>query len=323
MLIVLLVSTAARLTPNVTVAPGVTLPPTVAIAPGVSLPPTVTIAPGVSMPRLNLGTCCGSDATSFPYWYAAGGRGVDTALDYGKEVPGGTEAELRAAIDKAGATREELFITTKIRAGIDLEHLGPLCVGLNAEYVLKAVRADLKQLKVSQVDLVLLHAPCKSHATNARLWLGMEQALKLNLTRAIGVSNFGKATLSALLVTAAVRPAVNQCQMSMADQENEMLSFCAEHGITFEAYAALRGCPFGDAQVQGIAAAHSVGVNQVCLRWVLQKGAAMAVGLGSNATRMPGYAKSDLDVYSFALSDAEMATLSAMGKQISSCQQGY
>ena len=31
-----------------------------------------------------------------------------------------------------------------------------------------------------------------------------------------------------------MKPAVNQCQMSMANQENEMLQFCAANGITFE-----------------------------------------------------------------------------------------
>ena len=61
--------------------------------------PTVEIAPGVDMPQVNLGTCCGSEATdAFPVWFSAGGRGVDTALDYGKEVPGGTQAELGAAL---------------------------------------------------------------------------------------------------------------------------------------------------------------------------------------------------------------------------------
>ena len=33
---------------------------------------------------------------------------------------------------------------------------------------------------------------------------------------------------------AKVKPAVNQCQMSMANQENEMLQYCAANGITFE-----------------------------------------------------------------------------------------
>ena len=41
------------------------------------------------------------------------------------------------------------------------------------------------------------------------------------------------------------------------------------------------------------------------------------------AVAVPAYAKEDLDLYGFELSAAEMATLSATGKQISSCAQGY
>ena len=52
----------------------------------------------------------------------------------------------------------------------------------------------------------------------------------LNLTRAIGVSNYPKAQLGTLLETARVKPAVNQCQMSMANQEAEMVRYCKEHG---------------------------------------------------------------------------------------------
>jgi len=247
---------------------------------------------------------------------------VDTAFDYGKEVPGGKETELSDSIAKTGAPREALFITTKIRAGLDPYHLGPLCIGLDASYALDGVKKDLAELKVSRVDLVLLHAPCVSDATNAKLWSGLEQALSLNLTRAIGVSNYGKDKLSALLSKASVKPSVNQCQMSMANQEEEMLQYCTEQGIAFEAYAAMRGCPFSDPDVKSIAVAHGVGVSQVCLRWVLQKGAMMAVGLGSNTSKMDGYAKADLDLYSFELNDAEMSTLSSKGKQIKSCEQG-
>ena len=147
-----------------------------------SLTPTIEIAPGVLMPRINLGTCCGSEVTNaFPSWYAAGGTGVDTAFDYGKEVPGGKETELSAAMVKAGAKRDGLFLTTKIRAGLDPYHLGPLCVGLDANYALKAVKADLAELNVSKVDLVLLHAPCRSDGTNAKLWQGLEQAQQSDL----------------------------------------------------------------------------------------------------------------------------------------------
>ena len=53
-----------------------------AAAGAAAVTPTIEIAPGVEMPRINLGTCCGSEVTNaFPAWWAAGGRGVDTAFD--------------------------------------------------------------------------------------------------------------------------------------------------------------------------------------------------------------------------------------------------
>ena len=87
----------------------------------------------------------------------------------------------------------------------------------------------------------------------------------------------------------------------------------------------MRGCPFSDPKVQGIASTHGVGVAQVCLRWVLQKGAVMAIGLGSNASQMAEYAKSNLDLYGFELAADEMAVLDAAGSPIrgGSCAQGY
>ena len=176
---------------------------------------------------------------------------------------------------------------------------------------------------MSQVDLVLLHAPCANDATNLKLWKGMEQALALNLTRSIGVSNYPKKQLAALLKGAVTKPAVNQCQMSLANQESEMLAYCEEQGIVFEAYAAMRACPFSNAQVKGIAAKHGVGVSQVCLRWVLQKGAVFAVGLGSNITEMPEYSHENLQLYDFELTADEMRTLDGTGKEIGSCAQGY
>ena len=259
------------------------------------------------------------------------------------------------AIAKVGAPRGSLFITTsthilcllwvhcgsimcglvgvfvlteclwfaEIRAGLDVLHGAKLCIGLDAAYALSAIRADLVELNVSQVDLVLLHAPCDSDTKNANLWKGMEQALALNLTRAIGVSNYPKKQLGALLAVATVKPAVNQCQMSMANQENEMLEYCAAQGVVFEAYEAMRACPFSNPQVKSIAAKHGVGASQVCLRWVLQKGAVFAVGLGQNTTEMPEYSKENLELYDFELTAAEMATLGATGKEIGSCAQGY
>jgi len=280
--------------------------------------PTIQIAPGVNMPRINLGTCCGSEATnSFPVWYANGGRGLDTALDYGKEGPGGKQTELAAAISKAGVDRHSVFITTKIRAGFDLGHLGPLCIGTSAKYALQSVQEDLKELNVSQVDLVLLHAPCNSASANANLWEGLEQALAMNLTRAIGVSNYNSKQLAALLTKAKTKPAVNQCQLSVGHHDDTTIAYTQSQGILYEAYEAMRGCPFSNTDVQAMAKAHGVGVSQVCLRWVLQRGAALAVGLGSNTTTMGDYAKGNLGLYGFNLDSTEMTLLDSLTKPTS------
>ena len=208
-------------------------------SPTVEITRTVEIAPGVEMPRVNLGTCCGSEAThSFPAWYAAGGRGVDTALDYGKEAPGGKQTELAAAIAAAGVPRSSVFITTKIRAGFDLAHGGPLCVGVSAEHALSQVRQDVAELNVTHVDLVLLHAPCLTDGANYALWQGLEEAHALNLTRAIGVSNYKAKQLSALIAKADKKPSVNQCLFSVAHHDDETLDYCKANGVQYEVSAA-------------------------------------------------------------------------------------
>jgi diketogulonate reductase-like aldo/keto reductase len=45
------------------------------------------------------------------------------------------------------------------------------------------------------------------------------------------------------------------------------------------------------------------------MRFVLQKGAVIAAGTGSNATTAPAYSAENLDVFGFELSASEMATL--------------
>ena len=123
-----------------------------------SLEPTaVEVAPGVWMPKVNLGTCCGSQPkVGLAPWLAAGGRGIDTAYDYGKLVPGGRETDIKAVLAASSVPRKELFITTKIPAGYGI--VPGSCSG-GAGEALRQVKENLKELGMSQVDLVLLHHP--------------------------------------------------------------------------------------------------------------------------------------------------------------------
>ena len=67
-----------------------------------------------------------------------------------------------------------------------------------------------------------------------------------------------------------------------------------------------------------IVAAHAqqrVGPAQVCLRWVLQRGAIMAVGTGANASTVGPYAQEDLNLFNFSLTATEMNELNRLGAE--------
>jgi diketogulonate reductase-like aldo/keto reductase len=132
----------------------------------------------------------------------------------------------------------------------------------------------------------------------------------MNLTRAIGVSNYAEADLKAL---DGVKPSVNQCSMSLQKWDKETLDYCNANHIRYESYHGMKGCPFTNADVKSVAAAHNVSTAQVCFRWVLEKGAVIAGGTGSDPSTAAAYAKENLDIYGFQLTQEEIATLDKIG----------
>jgi len=137
----------------------------------------------------------------------------------------------------------------------------------------------------------------------------MATAQKLGLVKSIGVSNYNSAELATL--TGPV-PAVNQCEMSIQGYDNQTISYCQQHGILYESYGAMRGCPFTDPTVGAIAAAHNVSTAQVCLRWVLQRGCVVASGTGSDPTKVGNYSKENVGIFDFNLTQADMSKLNQM-----------
>eukprot|EP01048_Picozoa_sp_COSAG05_P002723 COSAG05_NODE_117_length_17936_cov_137.220945_2_plen_314_part_00 len=277
------------------------------------------IAAGVLMPKVNLGTCCGSQPkVGLRPWIEAGGRGIDTAYDYGKLVPGGRESDIRAVLEThpKGLSRPDFFITTKIPAGYGIAPAS--CTGGPAE-ALKQVKDNLQQLGVDRVDLVLLHHPCKTDKDNLGLWRGLEEAVSMNLTRTIGVSNYKEKDLKPLLAQARIMPAVNQCEMSVASFDAATIAYSQSVNITYEAFNAMKGCPFTSPAMAKIVSevnaggSAQVGPAQICLRWVLQRGCVLAVGTGANATTATEYAKEDLELFGFELTKAQMETLNSIG----------
>lgn len=278
--------------------------PSLSLPPAAELPPlsnVTEIAKGVFMPRVSMGHSDSSSATSkqvAALWLKEGGRGLDTANSYHNQD------QVGAAVKESGIPRASIFITTKI-----------FCAG-NASGAAAAIDADLKMLGLPQVDLMLIHRPypypghpeqCHTPRGRAETWKGLEQALAAGKTRAIGVSNFNSTELAALLETASVTPAINQCKLSVGAHDDVTISFCKAHGIQYEAYSPLRGGEMSLPAVEKIGTSHGKSGAQVVLRWIIQQGHLLATS-ADNA----GFDKEDLDLFDWSLTAAEMETLSAI-----------
>ena len=89
------------------------------------------------------------------------------------------------------------------------------------------------------------------------------------------------------------------------------LAYSLAQGVAYEAYDVMSGCPFGDPRLNEIASSHAMSAAQVCLRWVLQKGAIIATGTGHNMSKIGPHSEDDFGVFapSFELTGGEMAYL--------------
>lgn len=246
--------------------------------------PNLEIAPGVFAPTVSLGTGAGSDPrVGLGPWLEGGGVGIDTALTYH------TEADIADVLEQRGADRSKLFITTKVQGP------GNACYG--------QLRAALAELRTLHADLVLLHSPTGASEDRA-CWAQLEQAVLDGLARAIGVSNFGEAEIE--MLGGATPPAVNQCQFGVSLRDEATIEYCRRRGITYSTFGAVHACPADDATILGISETHNVTSYQVCMRYALDRGMLLAVGVGEHADHAATHVREDLGLEGFALTDAEL-----------------
>ena len=190
---------------------------------------TVPIAPGVDMPIVNLGGVTEAPG-NYTLFLELGGRGLDTALSYGTA----TQEQVGAAIHSGIVPRDEIFVTTKVMC-CPRAKTPSQCTTYPNLTIAEQVDRDLKELGIDQIDLLLLHWPCITDEDTGQRYLELEEALASNKTRAIGVSNFEIKHYKAIEnAGATVKPAVNQCAMSIGLHDDETIEFSIEHNITYQ-----------------------------------------------------------------------------------------
>lgn len=214
----------------------------------------------------------------------------------------GNEAELGQAIKEAGVSREKLYVTTKIS-------------GTKVQNTQEAFELSLKKLGLDYVDQYLIHAPyfAKSEADLQAKWADMEAIHASGKAKSIGVSNFLKPDLEAILKTAKIIPAINQIEYHPYLQHGDLVDFHRKHGIATSAYgpltAVVRAKPGPlDGTYEDLARKYGVTPGEIALRWVIDRGIVALTTSGSEQ-RLKQYQK----IAQFKLTTKEVEEISEIG----------
>lgn len=306
---------------------------------------TITLHNGVVMPTLAFGCAFGDwvGASAFQgfrpelAWRAVslaldnGYRAFDGARVYGTERIVGTLLGQR--FSRGELSRDDVFVTTKLAHPAAPPHINishrRTWDSDRVDDISQKVRDDmvdtLDELGLGYVDLLLMHWPggfAQStdmdpnfpRQARATIWRTFCELADKGAARAIGVSNFTINHLQQLMEDvpdSAWRPAVNQVEIHPYCRDPDLESFCREQGIVVTAYAPFASGAFGmlqDPVLTAIAARHDKTPGQVVLRWHVQSRRS-ALPKTSKMKRMG----ENLDIYDFALSDAEMQRIDALG----------
>jgi 2,5-diketo-D-gluconate reductase A len=252
--------------------------------------PTVAIADAVAMPMLGLGTWQASDREAY--------QAVRTALDLGYRLIDtatlcGNEAAVGRAVRDSGLAREEVFVTTKLRAS-------------DAGREQETIRASLDAMGLDYLDLWLIHWPV-ARGKGAGSWQRFVEARDAGLTRTIGVSNYSTAEIDELTDATGVVPAVNQIEWTPALYDASTVVAHRDRGVTLEGYSPFRAADLRAPVLLAVAEDHGVTVPQVILHWHLEHGF-VAIPKSTDAGRIA----ENFDVFGFSLDGDETARIDSL-----------
>lgn len=255
----------------------------------------MTLNNGVEMPMLGYGVyqvdpqeCerCVLDAIGVGY------RMIDTAQAYRNEEGVGN------AISRCGVPRTELFIVTKIWIS-------------NAGYQKAKASIDesLRKLQSDYVDLLLIHQPFGDYYGTYR---AMEEAYHARKTRAIGVSNFYPDRLIDLAEFNEIKPAVNQVETHVFNQQIEPQRIMEKYGtriMSWGPFAEGRNDFFRNPTLAAIGAQHAKSTAQIALRYLIQRGVIVIP-----KTTHPERMKENIDVFDFELTEKDMQAIASLDR---------
>ena len=219
-----------------------------------------------------------------------GYRHIDTAQVYENE------REVGEGLRSSHIRRDDVFVTTKVWT----THFAP-------NDLLRSAKESLVRLRMSDVDLLLLHWP-NAHVPLSETLGALAHAKELGLARHIGVSNFTVALIEEAVALCPQPLVCDQVEYHPYLDQTKVREACAQAGMALVAYSPIaKGNVKSDAVLTRIGAAHQKSAAQVCLRWLVQQNV-VAIPRSSKIERL----SENIEIFDFALDEAEMAEISAL-----------
>lgn len=236
-------------------------------------PPVFASASSIAgMPAIGLGTCCDNYEDSYAAAVAglnAGFRLVDTAAHYESEPAVG---------DALASWRADGGVRTVTKVWFD---------DMGFEPALASARRSMSNLKMEQLDILLIHFPgsidaVQSPARNRKLrqetWRALETLLADGHCRSIGVSNYNRRHLKETLASCRVQPMVLQTELHPRWPQSELVDYARECGVA----SIMAHCPLAHGSPALLASqtlarlaqerGNGCTPAQLCLRWSIDKG---------------------------------------------------
>lgn len=257
---------------------------------------TFVLNNGVEIPKIGFGVFRMTDQAACEeavlQAIESGYRLIDTAAAYGNEEAVGS------AIRRCGVPREELFITTKL-----------WIPDISYEGAKRGFAQSLERLGLDYLDMYVIHQPYHDYFG---AWRALEELYAQGKVRAISVDNFTQDRLADFLFWNQVKPASNLLECNPYFQRPDEEAYLKSEHILMQAWSPLAAGQDGvlnHPTICAIARAHQKSPAQIVLHWLVQRGILPLVK-SSNPQRM----KENLNIFDFALTEAEMQEISTLDK---------
>jgi aldehyde reductase len=252
----------------------------------------------------------------------AGYRHFDCAFSYGNEKEVGEALE--EYMKSMNLKREDIFVTSKLWNTFH-----------RPELVETACRKSLEALKLSYLDLYLMHSPVSLKPGDDILpmledgktmafenipivdtYKAMEKLVDMGLVKSIGISNFNRRQIENVFKNCRVKPVNLQIEVNASFPNTKLVEYAQSKGLVVTAFSPLAS-PGAPAQfwtgavgllekpwITKIASAHNKTPAQILLRYLIQRNLAV-VPKSANPSRI----RENIDIFNFNLTSDEMNTI--------------